>query len=130
MPFEVIGAPWIEPVALADAMNRLRLPGIRFEPVQFTPTGDKHARVACNGLRFVVTDRNAVRPVTVALALARELVARHRDQFRPEAIQYLLVNRPTMWSFLRSEPLERVLAWAESDRSAFLKRRASYLIYR
>jgi hypothetical protein len=35
-----------------------------------------------------------------------------------------------MWAFLRSEPLERVLAWAETDRSSFLKRRASYLIYR
>jgi uncharacterized protein YbbC (DUF1343 family) len=130
LPFEVVGAPWIEAVTLADAMNRLRLPGIRFDAVQFTPTADKYARLACNGVRFVVTDRDAVRPVTVALALARELVDRHRDQFRPESIQYLLVNRPTMWAFLRSEPLERVLAWAETDRSSFLKRRASYLIYR
>jgi hypothetical protein len=68
--------------------------------------------------------------VTVALALARELRARYRDQFRPESIQNLLVNRSTMWAFLRGEILDRLVIWADTDRSSFLNRRASYLIYR
>ena len=79
---------------------------------------------------MVVTDREAIRPVTVALALARTLRERHRDQFRPESIQNLLVNRSTMWAFLRGEVLDRLVAWAEVDRSSFLNRRASYLMYR
>jgi uncharacterized protein YbbC (DUF1343 family)/CubicO group peptidase (beta-lactamase class C family) len=129
-PFEVVGAPWIEPVGLAGALNGMRLAGIRFEPIGFTPTSSTYTRVACNGVRLVVTDREAVRPVTVALALAGALRTRHREQFKPEAIQNLLVNRSTMWSFLRGDPLDRILAWANSDRSSFLNRRASYLIYR
>ena len=130
MPFEVVGAPWIDAYALAQALGALRLRGVAFEPVSFTPTDDHYARVACNGVRLVVTDRDAIRPVTVALALARVLRERHRDQFRPESIQNLLVNRPTMWAFLRGEPLDRLMAWADADRSSFLNRRASYLIYR
>jgi uncharacterized protein YbbC (DUF1343 family)/CubicO group peptidase (beta-lactamase class C family) len=129
-PFEVVGAPWIEPNALAEGLNRLRLPGVRFEPVWFTPTADRHAQVQCGGVRLSVTDREAIRPVTVALAVARELRARHRDQFRPESIQNLLVNRSTMWAFLRGEILDRLVIWADTDRSSFLNRRASYLIYR
>jgi uncharacterized protein YbbC (DUF1343 family) len=129
-PFELVGAPWIEPTGLAEAMNRLRLAGIRFEPTTFTPSASVYARMSCGGLRLVVTDRDAVRPVTVALALAAQLRARHRDQFRPEAIQNLLVNRSTMWAFLRGEALDRVLAWTNSDRASFLNRRASYLMYR
>jgi hypothetical protein len=35
-----------------------------------------------------------------------------------------------MWAFLRGELLERLVTWAEIDRSSFLNRRASYLIYR
>ena len=35
------------------------------------------------GVRFVVTDREAIRPVTVALALGRELVERYSVNFRP-----------------------------------------------
>ncbi|PYM12988.1 MAG: hypothetical protein DMD81_22395 [Candidatus Rokuibacteriota bacterium] len=81
-------------------------------------------------MRLIVTDRDQIRPVTVALALAGALRERHRAEFRPERIQNLLVNRATMWAFLRSEPLEHLLSWADEDRRSFLKRLASYLIYR
>jgi uncharacterized protein YbbC (DUF1343 family) len=130
MPFEVVGAPWMDGDRVVAALDRLGLAGVKFEPVQFTPRGDVYARVACGGVRFVVTDRQAIRPVTVALALARTLGEVHRDQWRPESIQNLLVNRSTMWALLRREPLSRLLIWAEADRSSFLNRRASYLIYR
>ena len=129
-PFEVVGAPWIEPRGLVEALNRQGLRGVSFEPIWFTPTGDVYASALCGGVRLVVTDREAIRPVTVALALARALRDRHRDPFRPENIQNLLVNRSTMWAFLRGEVLERVVAWAEMDRASFLNRRASYLMYR
>jgi len=129
-PFEIVGAPWIEPNGLAETLSRRGLPGVRFEPVYFTPLSDAYATQQCAGVQLVVTNRNTIRPVTVALALASDLRARHRDQFRPETIQNLLVNRPTMWAFLRNESLERLLAWAELERDNFLKRRAPYLIYR
>jgi uncharacterized protein YbbC (DUF1343 family)/CubicO group peptidase (beta-lactamase class C family) len=129
-PFEVVGAPWVDPFGLAEALDRQNLPGVRFEPVWFTPVADQYARLACGGVRLSVTDRNAIRPVTVALALALALRERHRDQWRAESVQNLLVNRATTWAFLRSEPLERLVAWAEMDRASFLNRRASYLMYR
>jgi uncharacterized protein YbbC (DUF1343 family)/CubicO group peptidase (beta-lactamase class C family) len=131
-PFEVVGAPWIEPHGLASDLNALRLPGVSFEPVVFTPAvgADRYPGVQCAGVRMIVTSREEIRPVTVGLALATALRARHRDQFRPEALQNLLVNRSTMWAFLRGESLDRLVAWTEMERSSFLNRRASYLIYR
>jgi uncharacterized protein YbbC (DUF1343 family) len=129
-PFEVVGAPWIEPHSLARALNELRLSGVRFDPVVFTPSSDVYKGVPCSGVRLAVTDREAIRPVTVGLAIGRELRERYRSQFKAEPIQNLLVNRSTMWAFLRGEPLPRVAAWAEAARTAFLNRRASYLIYR
>jgi hypothetical protein len=39
------------------------------------------------------------------------------------------MNRSTMWALLRGEPLGRLTAWAETNRLAFLQRRASYLMY-
>ena len=131
-PFEVVGAPWIEPHGLATELNALRLPGVTFEPVVFTPAlgADRYPGVPCAGVRMIVTNREEIRPVTVGLAIATALRGRHRDQFRPEAIQNLLVNRSTMWAFLRGESLDRLVAWTEMERSSFLNRRASYLIYR
>jgi uncharacterized protein YbbC (DUF1343 family)/CubicO group peptidase (beta-lactamase class C family) len=129
-PFEVIGAPWMDGDRVAAALNRDPPPGVKFEPVRFTPTADVYARVSCGGIRFVVTDREAIRPVTVAFAVVNALGDVHRNQWRPESIQNLLVNRSTMWALLRREPLPDLAAWAEADRSIFLNRRASYLIYR
>lgn len=128
-PFEVVGAPWIDAPRLAEALNRQGLPGVRFDPGTFTPAADIYANTLCWGVRIVVTDREAIRPVTVALAIARALRDHHRGQFRAENIQHLLVHRPTMWAFLRSEPIDRLVSWAEAGRASFLKRRASYLIY-
>jgi uncharacterized protein YbbC (DUF1343 family)/CubicO group peptidase (beta-lactamase class C family) len=129
-PFEVVGAPWLDPHRVSEDLSALRLRGVSFEPVVFTPTGDRYAGMPCGGVRVVVTDRETIRPVTVGLAIARALRSRHRDQFRPEAIQNLLVNRATMWAFLRNESLDRLVAWTEMERNSFLNRRASYLIYK
>ena len=79
-PFEVVGAPWIEPHGLAAALNDQQLPGVRFEPVVFTPTNDVYVNTqCCRRVRLVVTDREAIRPVTVGLALGRALRERHRE---------------------------------------------------
>jgi uncharacterized protein YbbC (DUF1343 family) len=129
-PFEVVGAPWLDPHRVSADLNALRLRGVTFEPVVFTPSSDRYAGVPCGGVRVVVSDRDALRPVTLGLAVAKTLRSHHRDQFRPEAIQNLLVNRATMWAFLRGESLDRLVAWTEMERSSFLNRRASYLIYR
>ncbi|MEX2223315.1 MAG: exo-beta-N-acetylmuramidase NamZ domain-containing protein [Candidatus Rokuibacteriota bacterium] len=131
MPFEVIGAPWItDPQVLADALNARSLAGVQFHPVFFTPTSSVHAGRQVGGVRLEVTDRDALRAVPVGLALGRELMERYPGDYRPAAIQNLLVNRSTMWSLLRGDPFARILAWADYARNAFLQRRASYLIYR
>lgn len=131
MPFEVIGAPWItDPQVLADAMNARGLAGVQFQPIFFTPTSSVHAGRQVGGVRLEVTDRDAFRAVPVGLALGRELMERYPGNFRPAAIQNLLVNRSTMWSILRGDPFARVLAWADWARNAFLQRRASYLLYK
>ena len=131
MPFEVIGAPWItDPQALADGMNARGLAGVQFRPVFFTPTSSVHANVPLGGVRLEVTDRDAIRAVSVGLALGRELMERYPANFRPAAIQNLLVNRVTMWSILRGEPFVRIMGWVDVSRAAFLQRRESYLIYK
>jgi len=131
VPFEVIGAPWIsDPQALADGMNARGLVGVRFQPTTFTPTSSVYAGQGVGGVRMEVTDRDAIRPVSVGLALGRELMERYPAQFRPAAIQNLLVNRTTMWSILRGDPFSRILGWADASRDAFLQRRAPYLIYK
>jgi uncharacterized protein YbbC (DUF1343 family) len=130
MPLEVIGAPWIDnPSALAEGLNALGLGGVRFEPIHFTPTASLFANQPLGGVRMLVTDRELLQTTAMGLAIARELMERYPTSFRPAAIQDLLVNRSTIWSLLRRDPLTRIWSWADADRASFLQRRASYLIY-
>src|SRR5205807_2700014 len=67
-PFEIFGAPWIDPEAYAEALNGEKLPGVRFRPLHFLPTFHKHAGKDCGGVMIHVTDKRAFLPVRVGAA--------------------------------------------------------------
>src|SRR6185369_2458736 len=72
-PFEVIGAPYIEDVRLAEELNKASLPGVRFIPIQFTPKQSIHKDHLCRGVFILVTNRDVCHPVDIALIAARTL---------------------------------------------------------
>jgi uncharacterized protein YbbC (DUF1343 family) len=75
-PFEVFGAPWLDPFEYTDKLNALELPGIKFIPFVFLPQFEKHAKERCYGARILVTDREAVRSLDAAawaIKIARDM---------------------------------------------------------
>jgi len=81
-PFEIVGAPWAMAERFADGMNGARLAGVRFRPVVFEPTFQKHARTACGGCQMHVIDRPAFRPVETGVALLAAFRAADPERFR------------------------------------------------
>lgn len=78
-PFEIFGAPWLDPLALADRLRAANLPGVVFRPCHFEPTFQKHAGKLCGGAQLHVADPAAFEPVRTAveiLAAARQLSPR------------------------------------------------------
>ncbi len=75
-PFELIGAPWVDPEALAEKLAAHGLPGVHFRPAVFEPTFQKHAGSACGGCQMHVLDRAQFRAVESAIAVLAEI----RDQ--------------------------------------------------
>ena len=92
-PFELFGAPWLDPGALVERLNRAQLPGVAFRPCHFEPTFQKHAGKLCGGAQLHVTDRRAFAPVRTAvevLSAAHDLSARNLspDRFEWRAPPY------------------------------------------
>ena len=81
-PFELIGAPYIDPVQYADYLNALQLEGVRFRACAFQPTFQKHARVTCGGVQIHVTDRNVFEPVSVGVAMVKAAYDLYPNDFR------------------------------------------------
>ena len=95
-PFELFGAPYVEPYALARAVEGELGPGVVLRPCWFEPTFQKHQGVVCGGGQLHVTDRNAVRSVrtTVALLRACRALAPTDFDWRPPPYEYEEVLAP------------------------------------
>jgi uncharacterized protein YbbC (DUF1343 family) len=128
-PFEIVGAPYVDDVLLAQELNRADLKGVRFIPIQFTPTYSLHKGELCRGIFILLTDREACQVVDVGLEIAKTLYRLYPNQFNPEKLSHLLVHTPTLDAVKANKPLKEIHALWQPDLEAFLKMRAKYLIY-
>ena len=91
-PFELFGAPWLDPAALASSLDDRVGPGLglALRPCWFEPTFQKHAGRICGGGQLHVTDRSAVRSVRTAVELFAAVRAQAPDDFdwRPPPYEY------------------------------------------
>lgn len=81
-PFEVFGAPWIDPEKFCGELNALHLPGVFFRENSFQPTFHKFAGELCGGAQLHVTDRNSFQPFQAGLELIRCARRTHANHFR------------------------------------------------
>lgn len=87
-PFELVGAPWLDGVRLADEMHAVGLPGMRARPITFRPTFQKHAGLVCGGVQVHVTDVMGFRPFATYLALVALAHAQSPDRFEFRTAKY------------------------------------------
>ncbi|HEX8271564.1 MAG TPA: DUF1343 domain-containing protein [Longimicrobiaceae bacterium] len=132
-PFEQVGAPWLDAAAVAREMNARGLPGVRFEAVEFTPVrpGDqKFDGVALRGVRLVLTDRDAYRPVATSLALADAVFRRHRADFRWLQSHWdRLAGTDRLRKAIEAGTLDAELRAWDADAARFEETRRPYLLY-
>ncbi|MEG1979983.1 MAG: DUF1343 domain-containing protein [Victivallaceae bacterium] len=69
LPFQVVYAPWIDGVKMANYLNSLRLPGIRFRTIHFSPQRGLYADKMCHGVQLHVTDPMKLKPFTTSMAI-------------------------------------------------------------
>jgi len=81
-PFELIGAPYVNPEEYSRTLNGMNLPGVFFRSCIFRPTFQKHAGVSCGGVQIHVTDRNEFEPVGTGIAMVKAAYDLNRSEFR------------------------------------------------
>ncbi len=128
IPFEIVGAPWIDGEKLAAVLNAKNLAGVRFEPTEFTPGVRQYANELCKGVKIRVENRETFEPVLFGLTLMEILIKEYRDQWERKNLNTLLLHREAVQRLESGRPATEIDAMWKSERNDFLKRRQRYLI--
>jgi len=128
-PFELIGAPYIDDVKLAEELNDANLPGVRFIPIRFTPKASIHRDNPCAGVSILLTDRTRCNAVDTGIVIAKTLYRLYPKQFSVKKLSHLLVHEPTIEAIKADKSLEEIHALWKKDREEFEQRRGKYLLY-
>ncbi len=131
-PFEQVGAPWLDAPGVARTMNARRLPGVRFEAITMpvAPTAAKHPGLTIPAVRFVVTDRQAYRPVRASLVLIDEVRRRHPGDFAWTRTIDRLTGSDKVRRAVEAGSLPALLDEWDREAAAFRESRRPYLLYR
>ncbi len=81
-PFEIFGAPYIEPRALIEAIEPETLQGVILRETGFSPTFDKWAGQLCKGFQIHVQDRRIYRPYRCSLAIIAAILKLYPQDFK------------------------------------------------
>lgn len=93
-PFELIGAPWLDNIRVADAVNNMGLGGVIVRPCSFTPTFSKYASQGCRGVQLHVTDRYAFKPFETAMRMFEYIRKTHSE------FEFILPKNPSNPAFV------------------------------
>jgi uncharacterized protein YbbC (DUF1343 family) len=133
MAFQLLGAPWLNPQAVLDRVERSALAGVDVTPTVFTPvapTDGKYPGVELPGLRFVVSDRTHYNPTKLAVALLVAIRAMYPTQFQFRAASFdRLAAGPDLRLGIESgkQAAEIWTPW-DVDLARFQTTRARYLL--
>jgi uncharacterized protein YbbC (DUF1343 family) len=80
-PFEIFGAPWIEPSILIQKLLEYDLLGVAFRETYFTPWISKFSGKQCSGLQVYPIDKNQFQPILTGIAVISALYQLYPDDF-------------------------------------------------
>ena len=141
IPFEQVGAPYIDAETLAKTLNKENLPGLFFRPQYFKPQFQKWNGTVCGGVQLHITERNKIKPLVTSIALLSSIKKLYPDNFswRKKAYEFvndrlaidLLYGNPTLREAIESDTLSinNLESTWEEDIKGFSSHREACLIY-
>jgi uncharacterized protein YbbC (DUF1343 family) len=141
-PFEIFGAPYINPDELVKKLNSYRLGGVVFRPMYFQPTFQKHAGELCGGAQIHITSRQQFKPFKTGVAVIKAIHDLYPKDFvwKQPPYEYETEKMPVdilagteriRIGIEKGEPLDRMEEWwIEQGRSFLRNVRRKFLLYK
>jgi uncharacterized protein YbbC (DUF1343 family) len=139
-PFELIGAPYIDPAKYRRELDAYGFAGAHFRACSFQPTFQKHAGQACGGVQIHVTNRAEFEPVSAGVAAVKVAHDLYPEQFLWKEPPYEYVYDLNPFDVIagtaslrealeRGDSLDVIKDSWEKNLAAFRDEREKYLLY-
>jgi len=140
-PFEIFGAPFIDPEKLIIFLKEFKLPGLIFRPIYFQPTFQKYSGKLCGGAQIHIIDREKFKPFKTAVAILKAIYQLYPEHFAWKQPPYEYETEKMPIDILagtdrlrkeieKGEKLNRMEQWWQDECRQFEKNyRKKYLIY-
>jgi uncharacterized protein YbbC (DUF1343 family) len=129
MPFEVLGAPWIDKEQLTAYLNNRQIQGVRFMPIDFTPDSSLFKNQLCRGVQIILVDRQALDSTALGVEIASAFHRLYPKEFELDKTLSLIGGLEVLKAIKGGkDPNSIVLNW-QSSLEQFRKLRSKYLLY-
>lgn len=140
-PFELFGAPFIDPDRILQTLGGRSMPGAILRPMEFEPTFNKWQGQACRGFQLHVSDAELFRPYKTSLALLQAILHCHKEDFNwknpPYEYEYdrlpidlILGDQQIRMRLEAMAPLDRLEASWQQALAAYDQMRQKYYLYK
>ena len=141
LPFEQVGAPYINAEVFAKTLNNENLPGLFFRPQYFKPQFQKWSGEVCGGVQLHITERNKIKPLATSISMLFFIKKLYPNDFswRTEPYEFvndrlaidLLYGNSTLREAIESGNLsiKKLESSWEEDIKVFSSQREACLIY-
>jgi uncharacterized protein YbbC (DUF1343 family) len=128
-PFEQIGADWMQGQPLAQYLNSRFIPGVRVYATRFRPVSSNFEAKEVEGVRFVITDRDAFDSTRLGIEVAAALERLFPGKADLEKCRYLIGNREAVEEIKSGQDASIIWSQAQEQAKQFAERRKPYLLY-
>jgi uncharacterized protein YbbC (DUF1343 family)/CubicO group peptidase (beta-lactamase class C family) len=129
-PFELLGADWMHGRELASLLNSRFIPGVRAYPVRFTPSASNFVGKTIEGVRFVLTNRDAFDSTRLGMELAYALGKLYPGKIAWQDSRFLIGNHEVMKAIEDGADPRNIVEEMQDSLARFIERREKYLLYR
>ncbi len=137
LPFELVGAPWIDGFALARYLNSAKIDGVMFRPISYIPFYKDTTGIRYNGVQIHIVNRDKLNLTQVQISILEALLRLYPDKnifqrAKPERINSFdkaVGSDEIRIALLNGTPVEELLNNINQQRAIFMIKREKYLIY-
>ncbi len=137
LPFELVGAPWIESERLARYLNAQGLRGVEFRPLSYKPFYFDTTGLLYQGVQIHITNRDQLELSVIQLSILEALFRLYPDRnifdrAKPQRIEMFdkVNGTDEIRRLLTTEGnVDNILRVIDKERARFVIKREKYLIY-